>query len=103
MVRLIDGDDSERNRIAPGGSELSLLALQIVHDAINLLDHGFGQYLHFGSYFDSSDGAASDHKARNILRDLVRNDLSKGTVATTSVNTSQAVLNIQNALLSVYS
>jgi hypothetical protein len=59
--------------------------------------------LHFGSYFDSSDRTASDHKARNILRDRMRNDLSKGAVATTSVNTSQSVLTVQNALLRVHS
>lgn len=95
---VVYSDHSNADRVATASPELDYLIAEIVHDAVDLLDHGLRQDLYFYSDLHGCYGASGNKVSGVRNRNLSRNNLPECAVATTSGNTSPFVLDVENAI-----
>ncbi len=59
-LRLVNADDGDANWMPASPPELDDLVSEIVNHAINLLDHGLREYLHFHADLNGRDRPSSN-------------------------------------------
>jgi hypothetical protein len=96
---LVDANDSDTDWASASAAELSYLVPQIVDHAIDLLDHGLRENLHFYANLDGGNWSSSNLIAWIENRHFARNNLAKCPIAAASVYASTSILNIQHAIL----
>jgi len=79
--------------------ELYYLIPQVINHAIDLLDHGFREYLYFDANLHRRNWASSNQITRIEDRCFTRNNLAKCPIAAAGFYTSASILDIQYAFL----
>jgi hypothetical protein len=96
---VIDSDDCHTDWLSATAIELDHLVAKIVDHTVNLLDHSFGQYLHFDTDLYSRNRPSANKIAIIEYRGLAGDDLAEGGISATGLDAAPPVLDIENAVL----
>jgi len=94
---IVYTDDADADGRAGAAAEVSHLLDQVSDDAIDLLDHGLGEDVHFHTDFDGGELAAADLEIGLIDGGSAGYELTEGGISSPRGDPATAILDIKDA------
>jgi len=94
VLSLVNTDDGDTDWMPAAAAKLDYLVSQIIDHAIDLLNHGLREYLHFDANLNRGDWSSSDFVTSIEDRSFTGNNLAKCCITAASRDASASILNI---------
>ncbi len=96
--RLIHTDDRNADWMSAPVLEMLDLLAKVAGHSVDLLDHGFREYLSFGTNLNCRYATSGDDETLQSERRFPRNSLAEGPISPSSANSVLAVAGLYNTL-----